>query len=198
MQLELMVEMREDSIVLRSPGVGLFTEARREGDLLTGGARAGVLLVLGRAFSLMVPDSVQGRVAAPPPVLVRRPVGWGDPLYELRPIAATTATADAAAEASSGTAAAGVEPSLGLVFRSPQSGRFYLRPGPSEAPFVAVGATIDEGQTLGLIEVMKTFALVRYGATKGLPARAVVMAVLVDDGGDVGAGDPLFALSPTK
>ena len=45
---------------LLSPGVGLFTAARAAGDLLAPGAHAGVLLVLGKAFDLVVPARRRG------------------------------------------------------------------------------------------------------------------------------------------
>jgi biotin carboxyl carrier protein len=194
-RLELLIERRADSIVLLAPGVGLFTGARALGELLAGGAEAGVLLVLGRATRLLVPAGIEGRVVTAPPALVRHPVGWGDPLYQIQPIAAT-AVATMASAGSAAIEAGGDAPSR-LLFRSPQSGRFYLRPSPSEEPFVAPGAWVEDGQPVGLIEVMKTFAHVRYAAAGGLPARARVSSILVDDGADVGAGEALLELEPS-
>jgi len=81
----------------------------------------------------------------------------------------------------------------GLVFRAPTSGRFYGRPTPEKPAFVTVGAELTIGTTVCLLEVMKTFNRVTYGGA-GLPERAVVVAILVADGADVTAGDPLLAL----
>ena len=81
----------------------------------------------------------------------------------------------------------------GLVFAAPSSGRFYLRPGPDKPPFVRAGDTLTRGQAIGLLEVMKTFNRVQYGGA-GLPSPARVRAVLVEDGDDVAAGDPLLQL----
>ena len=36
-------------------------------------------------------------------------------------------------------------------------GTFYRRPDPSAQPFVETGDTVEEGDVVGLIEVMKTF-----------------------------------------
>lgn len=36
-------------------------------------------------------------------------------------------------------------------------GTFYTRESPSSDPYVSVGATVSEGDTVGLIEVMKMF-----------------------------------------
>jgi acetyl-CoA carboxylase biotin carboxyl carrier protein len=38
--------------------------------------------------------------------------------------------------------------------RSPIMGLFYAKPDPSSPPFVSVGTQVDEGTTVGLIEVM--------------------------------------------
>jgi acetyl-CoA carboxylase biotin carboxyl carrier protein len=153
--------------------------------------------VLGRAYDLVVPDGVVGRVVGPAPARTRQPVGWGDPLYEIEPVVATGGRAgrapsgapvppdDAARDGESGT----------IVLRSPQSGRFYLRPTPGDEPFAQVGAILEEGQPIGLLEVMKTFAHVRY-AGAGLPTRGRVARVLVADGAEVGAGDPLIEVEP--
>jgi biotin carboxyl carrier protein len=41
--------------------------------------------------------------------------------------------------------------------QSPLPGTFYRKPSPEEPPFVEDGATISVGDTIGLVEVMKTF-----------------------------------------
>src|SRR5262249_38630629 len=41
--------------------------------------------------------------------------------------------------------------------KSPMVGVVYLLPEPGAAPFIKVGDTVNEGQTLVLIEAMKTF-----------------------------------------
>src|SRR5690606_4636993 len=85
------------------------------------------------------------------------------------------------AEAPSARAAAEVE---GTVFRAPMAGRFYTRASPDAAPFVAPGDALARGQVVGLIEVMKTFHRLSYGG-EGLPERARVVQLLVEDGDDV-------------
>jgi biotin carboxyl carrier protein len=196
-RLDLVVERAGASLRLLSPGVGWFTAARDHGDLLAPGALAGVLLVLGRAFDLVVPASVEGRVLNPPSPRAHEPVGWGDVLYEIESVAGTDgARSSAVTSAPQPTRdAARAGDSGAFVVHSPQSGRFYLRPAPGEAPFAELGATVEQGQPIGLIEVMKTFAHVRYGGA-GLPARARVTRVLVADGAEVGAGDTLIEVEP--
>ena len=208
-ELELMVGSRGEVVTLLSPGVGLFIAARAVGDLLAPGTSAGVLLVLGKAFDLVVPRGVEGRVrtaggsgelaAGSRPA--RQPVGWGDALYEIEPRLASGAGSEASGVTTRHDAAAARSgPSTGttdgsLLVRSLQGGRFYLRPGPGDEPFAPVGAVVETGQPLGLIEVMKTFAHVHY-AGEGLPARARVVRALVEDGAEIAAGDPLFEVAP--
>ena len=197
---ELLVERRGETIALLSPGVGLFVATRAAGDAIGAGAAAGALLVLGRPVALIVPPGVEGRVSSPLPALARQPVGWGDVLYEIRPLErgqqASRGDESGADPSVAAAVADGAPPAARLLFRSPQSGRFYLRPSPSEEPFVEAGAMVEEGQPVGLIEVMKTFAHVRYAGVGGLPRRARVARILVEDGAEVGAGDALIEVEP--
>lgn len=41
--------------------------------------------------------------------------------------------------------------------KSPVPGTFYRKPSPDEPPFKEVGDAVAKGDTIGLIEVMKTF-----------------------------------------
>jgi acetyl-CoA carboxylase biotin carboxyl carrier protein len=77
------------------------------------------------------------------------------------------------------------------------SGRFYGRPSPTEPAFVTAGDSVKQGQTIGLLEVMKTFnRLVYQGET--LPAEAVVERIVPEDGADVVRGEPVLYLAPPK
>jgi acetyl-CoA carboxylase biotin carboxyl carrier protein len=73
------------------------------------------------------------------------------------------------------------------------SGRFYGRPSPEEAPFVVPGDTVKLGQTVGLLEVMKTFNRLVYEGD-GLPDTARIVAVVPADGDDVTRGEPILRL----
>ncbi|MBC8072185.1 MAG: hypothetical protein IAG13_27945, partial [Deltaproteobacteria bacterium] len=114
---------------------------------------------------------------------------WGDAMLRVRALA----VGDAVAHAETRTA----KPSDGgkLVFRAPLSGRFYARSSPDKPAFVAVGDEITSGQTVALLEVMKTFNRLSYGGA-GLPERARVRAVLVRDEDDVEAGAAILELEP--
>lgn len=171
---------------LLSPDVGLYAAPPARGRRLAPGDAAGVLLKLERPFALIVPAGVSGFVASDPPERRHLPVGYGALLMRLEADSAAPEIAPPAG-AAAGTAGA-------LLVRSPQAGRFWLRPAPDAAPFVEAGAALHEGRTLGLLEVMKTFNPVKYAAGGGLPARARLARFLVADGDDVAEGQPLAEL----
>lgn len=71
---------------------------------------------------------------------------------------------------------------------SPMVGVAYLSPSPDAPTYIKVGDTISEGQTICLIEAMKTFNPIT--ATKG----GKVKAVLIESGAPVEFNQPLFEL----
>lgn len=81
------------------------------------------------------------------------------------------------------------EPEAKDVVRSPISGVFYLAKEPGAEPFVSTGARVNKGDTLCIIEAMKTMNEIRS------PKSGVVQAILAVDGATVSAGDGLFLLS---
>jgi biotin carboxyl carrier protein len=187
--LELIPDRRppngHETLRLCSPEVGLFTRALPPGALLAPGAPAGLLYSLGRRIELVVPSGVHGRVTNARPQSVHAPVGYGTVLYELAPLAGGTG----APEVPSASVAAGA-----LLFRAPHSGRFWQRAAPGEPPFVQAGTLLEEGRTVGLVEVMKTFAELHYRAGGELPARARVVRLLAADGAEVEQGSALLEL----
>jgi acetyl-CoA carboxylase biotin carboxyl carrier protein len=70
--------------------------------------------------------------------------------------------------------------------KSPTVGVAYLAPEPEAAPFVALGDSVAEGQTLLLIEAMKTFNRIQA------PHGGKIAAILVTDGQPVEFGEPLL------
>jgi acetyl-CoA carboxylase biotin carboxyl carrier protein len=181
-------------IELRAPAPGVFVPSIRQGELVTAGSPIGELVVLGRAIGLIAPRQAAGAGGAAATGLVVRlaaagscAVGYGDVLVALDPSLSRGAGARGEATATAAPAVGG------LVFRAPTSGRFYGRSAPDKPPFVTAGAQLTHGATICLLEVMKTFHRVTYGGA-GLPDTARIRSVLVADGDDVNAGDPLLAL----
>jgi biotin carboxyl carrier protein len=48
---------------------------------------------------------------------------------------------------------------------SPLPGIFYRKPAPDQPPYAEPGQRVESGQTIGLVELMKTFHELRAGAT---------------------------------
>ncbi len=71
---------------------------------------------------------------------------------------------------------------------SPMVGTVYLSPEPGAAPFITVGASITEGQTLLIIEAMKTMNQIPA------PKSGKITRILVDDGTPVEFGSPLVII----
>ncbi len=74
----------------------------------------------------------------------------------------------------------------GEFVTSPFVGTFYRRPRPDAPPFVEVGQTVQEGQTLCIVEAMKLFNEIEAEFP------CVVEACLVEDGQPVEFGAKLF------
>lgn len=71
---------------------------------------------------------------------------------------------------------------------SPMVGVAYLAPDPSSAPFVSEGQIVSAGQTLLLIEAMKTFNQIKA------PKAGTIKTVLVASGDPVEFGQPLVII----
>ena len=71
---------------------------------------------------------------------------------------------------------------------SPMVGVAYLSPEPGSPPFVTVGQPVTAGQTLLLIEAMKTFNQIKA------PKAGTVTAVLVQNSSPVEYGEVLLTL----
>ena len=98
--------------------------------------------------------------------------------------------APSAAHVASGTpAAANEDPAQhpGAV-TSPMVGTVYLAAEPGAANFVAVGAQVTEGQTVLIIEAMKTMNHIPA------PRAGTVKRILVEDGSPVEYGAPLMII----
>lgn len=106
------------------------------------------------------------QIAAPAPVVAAPVSAPGEPV------------AKAAADSAGGEA-----------IRSPMVGTAYLSAEPGSPPYIKVGDTIKEGQTLLIVEAMKTM--------NQIPATAsgVVKEILVSDKQPVEYGEPLVILA---
>ncbi|THF61741.1 acetyl-CoA carboxylase biotin carboxyl carrier protein [Pseudothauera rhizosphaerae] len=106
------------------------------------------------------------------------------------PQATYVTQAPAAAPAPVGAPAAPAENALpeGHVVKSPMVGTFYRASSPGSKPFVDLGQSVAEGDTLCIIEAMKLMNEIEADAS------GVVKAILVDNGEPVEYGQPLFII----
>ncbi len=105
------------------------------------------------------------------------------------PAAPATSAAPSRPAGDAAPAAASDDPSdLPGVVNSPMVGTVYLSPEPGAEAYVKVGDTVKEGQTLLIVEAMKTMN--QIPATRS----GKVTRILVEDGSPVEYGAPLMVV----
>jgi acetyl-CoA carboxylase biotin carboxyl carrier protein len=103
------------------------------------------------------------------------------------PQPATQFTTSGTAAASAASPAAANLPE-GHVVKSPMVGTFYRSSAPGAKPFVDVGQTVKEGDTLCIIEAMKLLNEIESDKS------GIIKAVLAENGQPVEYGEPLFVI----
>jgi acetyl-CoA carboxylase biotin carboxyl carrier protein len=98
------------------------------------------------------------------------------------PVAAAPATAPTAVEQAEPAAPKGHQ------VLSPMVGSFYRAPTPDAKPFIEVGQTVAEGDTLCIVEAMKMMNQIESDKS------GVVTAILVEDGQPVEFDQPLVII----
>lgn len=119
------------------------------------------------------------------PLKVRVTKG-GAPIYAAAPMAA--AAAAAAVAATGGAPAAGDDASHPGALKSPMVGTVYTAPEPGAAAFVKVGDSVTAGQTVLIVEAMKTMNPIT--ASKG----GRVARILIENQQPVEFGQPLLII----
>jgi acetyl-CoA carboxylase biotin carboxyl carrier protein len=112
----------------------------------------------------------------------------GTTQYVQAPVAAPAyAVAPAAAAAAPAAPAAAVRNPANTI-SAPMVGTVYMAPAPGARAFIEVGATVKEGQTLLIIEAMKTMNQIPA------PKSGKVVEILVEDGSPVEYGQALVVV----
>lgn len=119
-------------------------------------------------------------------VRVSRQTVAAAPVQVAVPAAAPVAAAPAAAAPAAAPAAANDDPAShpGAV-TSPMVGTVYLQAEPGAPAFISVGKQVNEGETLLIVEAMKTMNHIPA------PKSGTVKRILVEDGAAVEFGSPL-------
>ena len=109
----------------------------------------------------------------------------------------TMAAAPVMASAPASAPAAGAAPATGTAsdlgkhpgaVKSPMVGTAYLAPEPGKPNFVSVGDKVTMGQTLLIIEAMKTFNPIKA------PKAGTIVQILIETGQPVEFGEPLMVV----
>ncbi|QCI98018.1 acetyl-CoA carboxylase biotin carboxyl carrier protein [Agrobacterium larrymoorei] len=109
------------------------------------------------------------------------------PQYAPAPVAAPAAPAAVAGPAAPAASAAPARNPANTV-TSPMVGTVYLSSAPGARPFVEVGATVKEGQTLLIVEAMKTMNQIPA------PKSGKVTEIIVNDAQPVEYGEALVVI----
>ena len=123
-------------------------------------------------------------------IRVAREITMAAPMqYAPAPVAHAAAPApSAAAPASMPSDPATIVAKQGEEVKSPMVGTVYLQASPEAPPFISVGDKVKKGQTLLIVEAMKTMNPIQA------PRDGVVVEVLVGDAQPVEFGEPLVLL----
>jgi acetyl-CoA carboxylase biotin carboxyl carrier protein len=129
---------------------------------------------------------VKGATPSGNQVLTQQVLMPAAPTVQAAPLAAPSAieVADAAAV----TAAAAEVAAAGHTVKSPMVGTFYRSSSPGAAPFVQVGDTVKEGDTLCIIEAMKILNEIESDKS------GTVKQVLCENGQAVEYGQAMYVI----
>ncbi len=108
--------------------------------------------------------------------------------YVQAPLAQAPAFAPAATVAAPAAAPAPAAQDNKNAVTAPMVGTVYLAPAPGSRPYVEVGSTVKEGQTILIIEAMKTMNQIPS------PRAGKVTDILVNDSQPVEYGQPLVVI----
>ena len=107
------------------------------------------------------------------------------------PGSAAPAIEEVSASAPAAASEARLTEDLHLV-KSPIVGTFYGSPSPGAEPFVKVGAFVETGQTLCVVEAMKLMNEIEADET------GEIVRIFVENGQPVEYGQPLFGIRPSR
>ena len=116
---------------------------------------------------------VKSSVASNQMVMMQQPMTQAPAMQQAQPAVAAAPVA--------------AEPT-GHIVKSPMVGTFYRSSAPGAAPFVELGASIKEGDTICIIEAMKLLNEIDADAS------GVITQILVENGQPVEFGQPLFVI----
>ena len=190
--IETLVEETDAGLVVRAPRVGLYRNGPHTGRRRAGGDAVGSLTVLNHTLTLVLSTEACGLVSEACMTGSTTAVEYGQKLFTLVP--QETKRTTRGKKAKTATHASKDLPEGTHAVTSPIDGIFYRSSAPGAHPFVEVGTVVSTGQTVGLIEAMKSFNAVTYGGP-GLPPRARITKLKADDASETRQGAILFLVT---
>lgn len=109
-------------------------------------------------------------------------------MQPMQQAAPTPAPAPVPVLPAAGEAAPAAPEASGYQLKSPMVGTFYRKPSPDAANYVEVGAAVNVGDTLCIIEAMKIMNQIEADKS------GTVKAILLEDGAPVEFDQPLFII----
>jgi acetyl-CoA carboxylase biotin carboxyl carrier protein len=131
---------------------------------------------------------VKGATPSGNQVLTQQVLMPAAPTVQAAPLAAPSAIEGADAAAVTAAAAAAEVAAAGHTVKSPMVGTFYRSSSPGAAPFVQVGDTVKEGDTLCIIEAMKILNEIESDKS------GTVKQVLCENGQAVEYGQAMYVI----
>jgi acetyl-CoA carboxylase biotin carboxyl carrier protein len=131
---------------------------------------------------------VKGATPSGNQVLTQQVLMPAAPTVQAAPLAAPTAIEITDAAAVTAAAAAAEVAAAGHSVKSPMVGTFYRSSSPGAAPFVQVGDTVKEGDTLCIIEAMKILNEIESDKS------GTVKQVLCENGQAVEYGQAMYVI----
>ena len=128
----------------------------------------------GQDDSLTVRVARGGQIAAAAPTISNPTLAA--PVQEVTSVSVSNQTSDTVVDDPANHPGAVTSPMVGTV---------YMQAEPGAPPFISVGASISEGDTLLIVEAMKTMNQIPA------PKSGIVKRILVEDGAAVEFGAPL-------
>ena len=116
------------------------------------------------------------------------PMAWPAGMMMQAPAATPAPSAPLPVAAAPAAAADTLDPKHPGMVTSPMVGVAYLAPEPGAAPFITLGGKVAQGQTVLLIEAMKTFNQIKA------PKAGTVTRILIETGTPVEYGEPLLVI----
>ena len=178
----------DGSTVVRCPAVGWWTGIPALGAMMGPGSRIGTLERLGKRYALELPPSGSGQITGGLPGGRAVALEYGQVLFRLAPSGAPAGPDQQAAAVNSGGLPQGA-----WAVAAPTEGVFYRGPAPGAEAFVEIGSRVRRGQTIGLVEVMKTFNQIIFDDPLA-PQEVEVLEIRARDGEEVCAGEVLVVL----